>query len=569
MAKDFVLNLERFEGLRCSNDKTEELSIGESPDMINFRITKGLKLARREGYRSLFQTEERVRGIYCARFGAEKVYLAVIGNALYSSREGFFALSPLEGEIPGEEKVTFFSFCGEVYLLSGCGIFQFDGKEVKVLEPHIPLLMISTPPDGGGVLYEEVNLLTRKVRQRFSPDGESLLFRPVLDNVKSIDWVKVNGILKDPNQYTWDDNAMAFSFVGAPVAGVDSMEIQFEIEGEDPSQRILGCRFASAFGGASDTRAFLYGNKESAGVRYHSGIVEGKPSFAYFPETAFSLVGTGDAITSIVRHYDRQLIFTESGAYYSYLEYMTGVDDHLIAAFPVLPLNEERGCAPFGQALLVENTPVTLTENGLFSWVSTNIRDERNAKRLSDPIDLILQKEKAEEAVLFNCKKNSEMYICIGTHVYVYNYLLKLFYYYELPEICGFSETEDGVFFYTENGIFSMGGETDNGKKIRAFWKSREIHFSSKEKLKKLFDFTVMASAKEGGELRIKLSSSPGEKTKERRILLSLPEKSEKKKMKVSMERFLSLHVELIWEEESSFHLEGMILKGRRTDSEE
>ncbi len=569
MAKDFVLKLEKFEGLRCSGDKTEELSLGESPEMINFRITKGLKLARREGYKSLFQTEDTVRGIYCARFGAEKVYLAVIGNTLFSSREGFSALSPLEGEIPGEEKVTFFSFCGEVYLLTGCGIFQFNGEEVKKLEPHIPLLMISTPPDGSGVLYEEVNLLTRKVRQKFSPDGEAMFFYPILDNIKNIDWVKIDGVEKNPNQYTWDDNRCAFSFVGAPEAGVDSMEIQYELDGEDPAQRILGCRFASAFGGASDTRAFLYGNKESAGIRYHSGIVEGKPSFAYFPETAFSLVGTGDAITSIVRHYDRQLIFTESGAYYSYLEYMTGAEDRLIAAFPVLPLNEERGCAPFGQALLVENTPVTLTENGLFSWVSTNIRDERNAKLLSDPIDLILQKEKAEEAVLFNCKKNSELYICIGTHVYVYNYLLKLFYYYVLPKIRGFSETEDGVFFYTENGIFSMGGDTDDGEKIRALWKSREIDFSAKEKLKKLFDITVLASSFDQGNLGVKLVASPGEKEKKRNIFFSLPQKSEKKKIKASMERFLSLRVELTWEEEPSFHLEGMILKGRRTDSEE
>ena len=43
MAKDFKLKIERFEGLRCSDDKTEELSLGESPEMVNFKITKGFK----------------------------------------------------------------------------------------------------------------------------------------------------------------------------------------------------------------------------------------------------------------------------------------------------------------------------------------------------------------------------------------------------------------------------------------------------------------------------------------------------------------------------------------------
>ncbi|MBR5295845.1 MAG: hypothetical protein IKU24_04565, partial [Clostridia bacterium] len=351
MAKDFTLKIERFEGLRCSNDKTEELSLGESPEMVNFKITKGFKLARREGYQSLLNTEKKIRGIYIFRLNSRTFYLAVIGKALYVSENSFSSLTPLSLEIPGEEKVTFFPFCERVYLLTGSGIFEFDGEQVRPIEPHVPLIMISTTPDGSGTLYEEVNVLTRKVRQTFSPDGEALFFRPILTDIRRIDWVKIDGELVEETQYTWDDNKYAFSFLGAPRAGVDRLEIQYELGGESAAHRILNCRFASAFGGASDTRAFLYGNKESPGVRYHSGIVEGKPCFSYFPETAFSLVGTGDAITSILRHYDRQLIFTERGAYYSYLEYMTGSEDKIIAAFPILPLNEERGCAPCGQAL--------------------------------------------------------------------------------------------------------------------------------------------------------------------------------------------------------------------------
>ena len=113
-----------------------------------------------------------------------------------------------------------------------------------------------------------------------------------------------------------------------------------------------------------------------------------------------------------------------------------------------------------------------------------------------------------------------------------------------------------------------MGGDTDDGEKICARWKSRELYFGTKEKLKKLFDVTVFASASDQGLFSVKLISSPDEKTKEREILFSLPDKSEKKKIKVSLERFSSLRVEILWDEEPSFHLEGMILKGRRTDCE-
>ncbi len=568
MAQDFTLKMERFEGLRCSADETDELSLSESPEMVNFKITKGYKLTPREGYLGLCHTPKKIRGIYCAHFGEKKISMAVIESTLYASEKGFSHISPLEGEIPGDEKVSFFPFCGEVYILTGKGIVRFDGEQVTIPEPYVPLLTISTRPDGSGTIYEEVNLLTRKVRQKFSPDGQSHRFYPILNKIKRIDWVKHDGILLETDQYMWDDTNRAFYFVVAFDEGIDSLEVQYEIAGEDPSERILNCRFASAFGGASDTRAFLYGNKESAGVRYHSGIVEGKPTFSYFPETAFSLVGTGDAITSIVRHYDRQLIFTSSGAYYSFLEYMTGSEGRLIAAFPVLPLNEDRGCVPFGQALLVENTPVTLTENGLFSWVSTNIRDERNAKLLSDPINLILCQEKVENALLFNHKKNTELYICVDTHVYVYNYGLKVFYYYDLPPIRGFTEGVEGICFHTDSGIFYLGGNSDEGAPIRAFWRSKEIYFSEKEKMKRLFGMTLLASGEEG-DLKVSLVTSPDGETRERELHFSPQEKRVKKKMRVPLRRFSSLRIEISREEETFLHLSGIFLKGRILDSEE
>ncbi|MBR5296031.1 MAG: hypothetical protein IKU24_05525, partial [Clostridia bacterium] len=219
-------------------------------------------------------------------------------------------------------------------------------------------------------------------------------------------------------------------------------------------------------------------------------------------------------------------------------------------------------------ALLVENTPVTLTEHGLFSWVSTNIRDERNAKLLSDPIDLILRKEKAEEAVLFNCKKNSELFICVENHAFIYNYSLNLFYYYLLPKIRGFTEGEEGIYFYTDEQIFSMGGDTDNGERIFAIWKSRELNFSAKEKLKKLFGVTIFATAEKQGLLKVSLSGLPFSETKQRQILLSGPQKGGIRKMRIPIKRFNSLQMEFSWEEESALHLAGVLLQGRNTDSE-
>mgnify|MGYP003308557908 CR=1 FL=1 len=467
----------------------------------------------------------------------------------------------------GEGQVVFFPYHSKLYLLTGESIYCYDGTGFSTIEPYIPLIMICTPPDGSGTVYEEINLLTRKVRQRFSPDGVGRKFPAAVENVDAIDWVKFYGVIQRDDFYWFDFDNSSFEFAGAPNAGVDSIEIQYQIAAEDVSDRIKKCRFASAFGGSSDTRVFLYGNPDSPAVRYHSGIVDGKPAFNYFPETAFSLVGTGEPITAICRHYDRQLIFTAGSAYYSYLEYMTGSEGRLIAAFPVLPMNEERGCVAYGQAILVKNTPVTIAEDGLFQWISTNIRDERNAENLSDPIDQALQKELLDQAILFNRKEKSELYLCVGENLFVYNYRLKLFYRYRVPSILGFCQG-DRLYFYNDAGIFAVGGNTDDGQRIHAVWKSKLMDFSHKTKLKKLFATTLIAKGEIGSELQLSFRSENDTEAFTKRVHFSGKSEGERIELPTPKRRFGALEISVETDSEESVHVLSLFFRGRITDAE-
>ena len=567
MAKDFTLKLENFTGLVLSADNTTDLRPGDAAEMVNFRITEGNKLKRRDGFSRVFSPPAALRGIYCGTVKGKTQFLAACGSRLFSSDRGFDSLEAVEGELLGEGEVFFFPFHSELYLLTGETIYCYDGERLAEIEPYIPLVMICTPPKGSGVVYEDVNLLTKKVRQRFSPDGEGLLFPAVAENIARIDWVKVEGVLLEEGECWFDYDHASFEFIGAPDAGTDTIEIQYELAGEGASDRIHRCRYATAFGGANDTRAFLYGNPDSPAVRYHSGIVDGKPSFTYFPETAFALVGTGEPITAICRHYDRQLIFTADSAYYSYLEYMTGSEDRLIAGFPVLPLNGERGCVAPAQAMLVQNTPVTLAEGGIFQWISTNIRDERNAECLSEPIDQALRGEKLEEGLLYNCKENSELYLCVGENCYVYNYRLKLFYRHKFPRILGFCR-EKALYFYTEDGIFVFGGDTDDGEAIHAIWKSGLLDFSDRRKEKKLFGGTILAKGAAESEMRISFRGENREEKMEKTICFSGKEEGERFSFPAYKRRFGTMELSLESESREAVHVLALFLKGRITDAE-
>ena len=571
MAKDFRLDITRFKGMNLSSEDGVSLGDGESPDMVNLQITPDYHLKRRRGFLSVYFDYNNIRGIYYTVLGGKERYLCVVKNRLLHATTGFADLVGVTGEVPGTDTVTFFPFHGKVYILTGEGIVEYDGETVKKLEPYIPTLMISTNPDGSGVLYEEANLLTRKVKQLFSGDGQTHEFVPVMHKINAVDYVKINGVTQPDDTYYWDPIRYEFVFGQAPEQGIDNIEILYEIDSEDMSDLVLKCRYATAFGGASDTRGFLYGNPENPAVRYHSGIVEGKPCFGYFPETAISLVGNGEDITSILCHYDRQLIFTTKAAYYSYLEYMTGTDGKLVTSFPVFPLHDEWGNRAKGQALLVENTPFTLTENGLIQWTTTNIQDERNAQSVSQPIDGLLRKEKAENAILFNCKEQGELYVCFENRCYVYNYRLKLFYYYDLHEFppLAFVQTPLGLFFCSGTCVYKVMGDEDEGRKIRTRFRTRLFDFQNPGLQKKLFGVSLYLKAEKGLDFQIGIREDQKEMSGNLNLSIPAGKDRMKKRIGIYKRRFGLLEVEFETEGYQPFSLLGLSMKGRITDRED
>ncbi len=520
MAENFLLKLEQFRGLETSDAAGNTVSVGKSPDMLNFKINENFDLEKREGFVPVFETADRIRGAWAGKNGGKEWYLVVVGDCLYASETGFDAMEPIAETVPGEESVSFISFYDGIYLLTGQGIRRFDGEALSSIEPHIPTVMISTEPKGSGVTFEEPNLLTPQCRQIFSSDGNSLNFNLFTRFVSHVDSVKVDGVELEKTQYYWDEAYCKLIFLEVPRAGVDNIEVVFTLLREDVSDRIQHCRFGVGFGGANDTRVFLYGNRDTPAMRYHSGVVDGKPSFAYFPELGYTLVGSGSPITGILRHYDRQLIFTEEAAYYSYLEYTVGENGKLVASFPVFPLSDDCGCVPQGQALLMENNPCTLTQTGLVEWVSTNIRDERNARSISDSIARALQKEDATQGILFFRKATSELYLAFSGRIYVYCKKLNLFYYYEVPPLSGFVEVGNSFYFFTQNAVCRVEGNLDNGQPIACRWQSGALFLGDGAREKNLYAMTLLAETQALTRAEVTLSEENTQRQMKRTLVL-------------------------------------------------
>lgn len=469
MAQKIPTKINKFLGLNQDDNGETELLLGESPKMINFKITDTYKLKKRYGYEELFTSiaSKDIQGIFYGALNGSYHLLFACNGKIYKHN----LTTGLNTELGTltDAKTVFFIFNNKVYILNGYEYKYWDGTTFGTVIGYRPKVAIGTPPSGGGTLYEQINLLTGAKRQTFSADGTSKDYQLAETNIVSVDFVKVNGVTKTlTTDYTINLTTGKVTFVTAPTTGQDNVEIGWTKNNNDRTQ-VEKCRASLIYGGANDSRVFIWGNSNYQNRRYYTDLADGVPSAEYFPVNNFSDVGSSEfAITDIVKQYDRQIIFTEVNAYYSYLE---SIQD--ITAFPVYPLNDVKGNVAFNQAQIVLNNPYTIME-GVYEWAATTVRDERNAIYISKRVQPSLDNEDLSQAITLDNEAEGEYWLVIDNRVWIHNYRNDTWYYYELFNKVKCITTINGnVYFGTDNGQlmkFDKEFRNDNSNVVNASW---------------------------------------------------------------------------------------------------
>jgi hypothetical protein len=349
---------------------------------------------------------------------------------------------------------------------------------------------INTPPAGGGVLYEQVNLLTGAKAQTFSTVTGSTAYVLAESNVDSIDYVELNGTeLELTTGYTVDTPITKVTTVADPGDGEGNLIVHWTKANATNRAKVTAHKYIRAFGN-NDERLFLFGN---ADIRIHSGIpADGSSTAEYFEEFSEDYVGSGSPITDIVQQYDRQVIFTDGSTYYSYQNDITDNNDNTITTFPIYPLNNKIGNVAIGQAQMVLNNPFSIY-NGLYSWVSTTVRDERNATYLSKRVQPDLDGIDLTTAITYDYEELGEYWLCVGKDVWIYNYKIDVWYKFTFADTptC-FIEIDGEMYFGTDNGEIMRFDEelrSFNGDTINAEW-YMGFYDAAAEWLRKYLNFT-------------------------------------------------------------------------------
>lgn len=476
--------IDKFLGLNLDSTGDTNLEIGELSECINVRITENYKARKREGYTQLFNSiaNKSIQGLWYGKIINAFHFLFACNGHVY--KHDLTTNTNTDLGTLTDAKTFFFAFNDIVYILNGSEYKKWTGTGTIVdVTGYRPKIAIGTPPGGGGTLFEGINLLTGAKYQTFSGNGTAKDFFIAEQAVNSIDFVKVNGVLKTITiDYTVDLTLGKITFVTAPSTGQDNVEIGWT-KGTGQRDLIVKNRKALIFGGQSDSRIHVWGNPSNKNVEYFTGLANGVPSAEYFPALNLNKVGSDEySITDIIRQYDRAIIYTEKDAWYMYYDTFTDSSGDIVATFPVSPLNAEKGNIAFGQTQLIFNNPYSIFE-GVYEWGATNVRDERNAIYKSKRVQIALNNLNLTQSITLDYTKEGEYWLAIGKMIYVYSYRYDVWFRFELYDTptC-FIEIDGFVYFGTNNGQIMKFGTygdvlTDNGNVISAILETGFLDF--------------------------------------------------------------------------------------------
>ncbi len=456
--------------------KNFQNNLSYAMDMRNFRITESGSVKKRQGITYMWGGIEEIDGLWSGNIGDEGALFIATEGQLYKTDPYAIPTQPiLLGNI-GNGKCMMFEFSGCLYIKTDEIYSKYDGKTLSTVEGYIPTVAISCTPYGEGEIFDQINLLTPKRRQLFSGNGSALLYILAEQNIDEVISIKVDGKAYG-DQYSVDNIKGQISFKSAPAEGLNNIEIIYsKAHSAKDKKRILGCRKIMHFGGNSDGRIFLWGNDDYPNYRFHSELANGVPSAEYFPINAFTIIGNS-RINCIVQQYDKQLIFTENQAYYSYCELKEDALGNNYSSFPVFNLNNGKGCLFETNGCVIDNKPITLCLDGLNRWESTSVQNEKNAICFSQPIceyvkEIIGSKESMH---LFDFQANRELYFICGDEAFIYNYGNGAWYVYDGFSGENYTIYEKTLYFSRGSVLFAFGNELEPDSECVCIWESPYI----------------------------------------------------------------------------------------------
>ena len=471
-----------------------------SPRCANVVADGGGMPQKRWGWRTLHTLPGAVNGLFAARFPEGERTLAHVGERLYLWEEERPPLLLLTG-LP-DRKSRGACLGGKLWIVTGDGFFVYDGetaRRVGAADGYVPLTTITRTPAGGGVSYEDVNLLTPYRKNGFQTDGESVTF--TLDGE-----IDGEGTVRC---WVWGEEVFAFTAdreagtvtletaPPAPEAGqADGLVVEFPHTVPGYADRIHGCTIVTTFGVGANDRLVVSGNPAFPHWDWTGAL--GDPT--YFPDLGYAAVG-GE--TAAIRGYlrlgeDLAIVKEDDGRDSTVFLRSAVLDGEGGAVFPLRQAVAGVGAVSPGSFASLQDDPLFLSRTGVTAVASNAVTSEKICQDRSFYVNNRLTKEEGladAEAVVWNgmyllSPGNGHVYVLDGRQPKSYrsaglgDFVYECAYWEDVPArvwLCRKSGAGEDLFFGTADGrICRMNSDregmdrySDDGRPIRAEWATR------------------------------------------------------------------------------------------------
>ena len=463
-----------FRGIDLLNPSSL-VDITRSPDCLNvwksYNTTESNLIETRPGYRVIEDFGERINGIYY--YSSTRIIIHA-GTKLYRASADGTVKEQLYDKMENRES-SMHMFGNDLYINDGKDYIKYNGTSLSYVSQnaYVPTTSIARSPNGGGTVYEDVNILTGQRINTFSGDGTSKDYYLDTTNINSINEVKVNDAAI--TAYTVNLAQGKITFNAAPsrpgVIGRDNVSIKFTKNVSGYEDRVKKCTISTTF----DNRIFFSGNPDYPNAVFHCSL--NNP--AYISDLDYYELGNNDnEIKSLVAGNNILWVFKTDDQNKDTIFYMTpSTDANYGRVYPSSQGNVSIGCLSKG--FNFKDNIVFFSRQGL-EKMSGSINYEQSVSHASSMVDSKMINE-SNYQFLRVCEHKGFMMVAIDNHIYLADYR-QLFngntgkefewYYWEFPvNISCFREYLGTLYFGTSDGkLCVLDGTNDDGQMIEAHW---------------------------------------------------------------------------------------------------
>ena len=502
MAKKAGVRIQRtiyatFKGADFSTDPSL-VDRSRSPVCTNIVADGGGMPQKRDGWRVVQSfagdPAPKVYGLFAASFNGTLHKLAHVGTKIYKWDDTGTPTQLLTGLPEHKSRSAFLA--GKLWIVTGGGFYVYDGttacKVSDAADVYVPTTTITREPTGGGVSYEDVNLLTPYRKNAFQTDGTSKTF--TLDGEIDDDpddpppvtcWVW--GVETTPQSIDRANGTVTFATApAAPDAGnADGLVVQFPHTVAGYTDRIDKCTIVSTYGVGTNDRLVVSGNPDLKNQDWISGLRD--PT--YFPDLSYSTIGSeSTAIRGYCRLGSWQGIVKEDDGQDSTVFLRRAEMNDGEAVFPLQQAITGVGALSPGSFATLLDDPLFLSRQGIMAIASNAITSDKIAQGRSFYVNNQLTKEEGlaeAEAVIWNgmyilSTGNGHVYCMDGRQQKSYrsaslgDFVYECYYWEDIPAyrwLCLKSGAGEHLYFGTADGrickvnsdVESMGRYSDGG----------------------------------------------------------------------------------------------------------